>query len=63
MKRKRTENGEEEIDYCKFSCGKPIHKTCFAMWCKKKAANCVYCSAPWEGKKLSESDYINLLCE
>lgn len=48
------ENGEE-LDYCKYSCGKPIHKECFDMWCKKRATSCVFCRADWFQKK-----YINL---
>ena len=26
---------EEELDYCKYGCGKTIHKNCFVMWTKK----------------------------
>jgi hypothetical protein len=52
------ENGDE-TDYCKFSCGKLVHKVCYGMWIKKKAANCVFCNANWYGKK-EESKYFNL---
>ncbi|QKF93927.1 zinc finger SWIM-type protein [Fadolivirus algeromassiliense] len=50
-------NGEE-LDYCKFSCGKPIHKLCYSMWTKKQPANCVFCKASWNNK---ETKYVNLL--
>jgi len=53
------ENGEE-IDFCKNSCGKSIHKICFSMWCKTKKAECVFCRQPWEKTKVEE-DYINLI--
>lgn len=48
----------EELDYCKYSCGKPIHKTCFSMWMKKNNTNCVFCRGSWI---LEEKDYVNLL--
>jgi len=51
------ENGEE-LDYCKFSCGKPVHTECYKMWLKKKAAKCIYCQANWHTEK---TNYINLL--
>ena len=51
------ENGEE-LDYCKYSCGKYIHKYCFAMMCKKREANCPFCRSPWIKKEVST--YINL---
>jgi len=52
------ENGEE-LDYCKYSCGKPIHKVCYSMWIKKQPANCIYCKASWENKQTGQ--YVNLL--
>ena len=36
-----------EVDYCKASCGKSIHKKCFQMWCKQNKNICVYCRAEW----------------
>jgi hypothetical protein len=47
-----------EIDFCKFSCGKTIHKLCFSMWIKKMPANCVYCKNSWYGH--TNNQYINL---
>lgn len=52
-------NNNEELDYCKYSCGKPIHKICFDMWAKKKNSLCVFCRASWKGKV--DGQYVNLL--
>ena len=54
------ENGTE-LDYCKYSCGKPIHTICFKMWAKKKSKTCVFCRENWEGVKKQDAGYINLL--
>ena len=40
------ENGKE-LDYCKYSCGKTIHKKCFSMWEKSKGGICVFCRGKW----------------
>ena len=40
------ENGKE-LDYCKYSCGKTIHKKCFSMWEKSKGGVCVFCRGKW----------------
>ena len=40
------ENGKE-LDYCKYSCGKTIHKKCFTMWEKSKGGICVFCRGQW----------------
>ena len=40
------ENGKE-LDYCKYSCGKTIHKKCFSMWEKSKGKVCVFCRGKW----------------
>lgn len=55
------ENGDE-LDYCKFSCGKPIHKVCYGMWTKKHPKNCVFCKASWLHKE-SNSTYVNLTAQ
>ena len=52
------ENGEE-LDYCKFSCGKSIHKNCYFMWCKTKQDTCVYCRAKWSKNEIN-GVYINV---
>ncbi|CAH6421673.1 RING finger protein [uncultured virus] len=51
-------NNEEELDYCKYSCGKSIHKKCFEMWSKHHKALCVFCRHEWNGKT---DEYVNLL--
>ena len=40
------ENGKD-LDFCRFSCGKTIHKKCFSMWEKSKGSICVFCRANW----------------
>lgn len=54
------DNGESLV-YCKFSCGKNIHKSCFDQWCKvKKEKKCIFCFKQWD--KIKENyEYINLL--
>jgi hypothetical protein len=53
------ENGDE-IDFCKYSCGKSVHSECFEMWAKSKGPNCVFCRESW--LKVNDSTtYINLL--
>ncbi len=60
---------EEELDYCKYGCGKSIHKNCFVMWTKKNLGNCVYCRTDWiikENKtkgKNGYGNYINIFAE
>lgn len=51
------ENGDE-LDYCKYSCGKGIHTICYSMWTKKHPANCVFCRANWNCKE--NGNYVNL---
>ena len=46
------ENGKE-LDYCRYSCGKTIHKKCFSMWQKSKGGVCVFCRAKWHSKNPS----------
>ena len=43
------ENGKD-LDFCRFSCGKTIHKKCFSMWEKTKGSICVFCRAQWYSK-------------
>jgi len=67
------ENGEN-IDFCKFGCGKSIHSQCFKMFCTKNlkmTPKCVYCRTEWDknvendntNKENSDfpSEYINVL--
>lgn len=56
------DEGDEPIEYCKYSCGKPIHTVCFEMWSKKKGTQeCVFCRSPWALSTTSTSSYLNLL--
>lgn len=43
------ENGKD-LDFCRYSCGKTIHKKCFSMWEKTKGSICVFCRAEWHSK-------------
>lgn len=52
------ENGDI-IDFCKYSCGKPIHMECFGMWTKKHTHNCLFCGSGWNQKV--DDEYINLM--
>lgn len=52
-------NGED-IDYCKFSCGKNVHIFCFQMWCKKQShSSCIFCRNSWNMQQ-KDYKYINL---
>jgi len=51
-------NNGEELDHCKYSCGRAIHKVCFAMWTKKHETKCIFCSKSWTKE---DSEYVNLL--
>lgn len=53
------ENGDE-LDYCKYSCGKPLHKNCFSMWIKVKKSVCVYCKQNWYENDPDEK-YVNII--
>ena len=53
------DNGEL-IDFCKTTCGNPIHKECFEMWSKRSGKKtCLFCMKDWT-QQISESSYINL---
>jgi hypothetical protein len=52
------DNGDD-LDYCKFSCGKPIHIVCYGMWTKKHPMNCIFCKKSWIQKETA-SQYVNL---
>lgn len=49
-----------ELDYCKYQCGKSIHKECFKMWCKKNNNKCVFCRGDWTKPIYPKKQYINL---
>jgi hypothetical protein len=48
------ENGKE-LDFCRYSCGKTIHKKCFSMWEKSKGSICVFCRAQWYSNNYSQN--------
>ena len=55
----------EPLYYCKYSCGKCVHKKCMDMMIKhykynNKTIKCVFCNKEWYKKKLPESKYINI---
>lgn len=52
------ENGED-LDFCKFSCGKSIHKECFTMLAKSKGHTCPFCRQSWDGQT-DKLIYVNL---
>jgi hypothetical protein len=52
-------NGDK-IDYCKRSCGKPVHDECFKMVSSaKKNPTCLMCGNSWHDDK-SNNSYVNL---
>jgi hypothetical protein len=53
------ENGKE-LDYCKYSCGKTIHKKCFSMWEKSKGGICVFCRGNWYSNFPSEPKPVSM---
>lgn len=38
---------DEELDWCRYGCGKSVHKNCFKMWERKRSSICVFCSRNW----------------
>eukprot|EP00474_Spongospora_subterranea_P009544 CRZ10002.1 hypothetical protein [Spongospora subterranea] len=50
---------EEDLVYCKLSCGRSVHSMCFANWAasKRKAGEvvtCVYCRQPWVSEVVAQ---------
>lgn len=42
------DTGSEATVWCKASCGKSVHASCFQKWSKsKRNVDCVYCRAKW----------------
>jgi hypothetical protein len=41
-------NNGEELDYCKYKCGKAIHAECFKIYCEINAMKCINCSCSWK---------------
>lgn len=42
-----TKATKETVIYCKSTCGKSVHRTCFMKWANHKSSTCVYCKADW----------------
>ncbi len=44
------DTSKESTVWCKASCGKSVHQSCFQKWSKSKRENvdCVYCRAKWK---------------
>lgn len=52
---------DDDLDYCKYSCGKSIHKKCFSMWAKSRSSQCVFCRESWLPVISTTSEkYLNL---
>lgn len=53
---------DEELDYCKYSCGKHVHKNCFDIINKVNKKNkCVSCAGSWFAPKgKNNGEYINI---
>lgn len=50
---------DDDIVFCRYSCGKSIHEECFTMWTKNKPKKtCVFCAQLWDKK---DEEYINLI--
>jgi hypothetical protein len=51
------ETNLSEIDYCKYGCGKSVHKICFGIWKNKnKSKNeCLFCRKDWS-KEIDENN-------
>ena len=55
----------EPVDYCKATCGKAVHVSCFDLYAKTQARPaCVFCRSPWKGLGEGLGDgtfaYLNL---
>lgn len=53
-------NNGSELDYCKYSCGKSIHKDCINMWLSSGKDNCLICREVWNKEKEKIGNYIVL---
>jgi hypothetical protein len=48
----------KDLDYCKYSCGKSVHKHCLRMWLRN-SQKCMFCRENWEPHPQS-NHYLNL---
>jgi len=37
----------DDLDYCKWGCGQPVHRSCFQAWSRDFRNTCVFCQAWW----------------
>lgn len=51
-------NNGNDLDYCKYSCGKSIHSDCYNMWTMKHKKICVFCRTDWN--PVNQVKYVNL---
>lgn len=49
---------ERQVDYCKYSCGKSVHKLCLQMWLRT-SNKCMFCCQEWDPSG-QPNQYINL---
>ena len=49
---------KSNLYYCKYSCGKSVHKSCFEIWVNSGENNnkCIFCRAPWDNYDMEELD-------
>jgi hypothetical protein len=55
-------NNGDQLIYCEYSCGKPIHKECIEIWSKTqklKTTNCLYCLKIMDAPP-AETPYIKI---
>uniref|UniRef100_A0A6C0CCJ7 Uncharacterized protein n=1 Tax=viral metagenome TaxID=1070528 RepID=A0A6C0CCJ7_9ZZZZ len=46
----------QSLYYCKYQCGKSVHKKCFNIWIKKtNRSKCLFCSYDWPNNDDNES--------
>ena len=38
-----------QVQYCKWGCGKGIHRECMRQWIARSRNECIYCQAWWTG--------------
>lgn len=59
----------KNTDYCKYSCGKSVHKLCLSIWSQSKnnVTSCIFCRASWHTDDFSDvksdevkKQYVNI---
>ena len=50
-------NNNNNVDYCKYGCGKSVHKLCFNILTKNMGTqNCLFCRSKWSNNVVNEED-------